>query len=194
MVHGSFQKLGIRHQRTRLGEEHGRGSGPLLAVGVATASRHVKQPPGHSWAGGPFFSRPAQTDATLSLVPHGMIAHLPRAPRRHPTQRSESCGSTESLRLYARRVIQLEGGHSRTFTIVRSQPAIQSPVREARPPRAMVRIQPKRWSDHCQSAAHIKSAGGCGRIRTLRPPHPHSLASASPCMYLWCAYLEAFRT
>lgn len=131
---------------------------------------------------------------SLSLVPHGMMAHLPRAPRRHPTQRSESCGSTESLRLYARRVIQLEGGHSRTFTIVRSQPAIQSPVREARPPRAMVRIQPKRWSDHCQSAAHIKSAGGCGRIRTLRPPHPHSLASASPCMYLWCAYLEAFRT
>lgn len=70
MVHGSFQKLGIRHLRTRLGEEHGRGSGPLLAVGVATASRRVKQPPGHSWAGGPFFSRPAQTDATLSLLYH----------------------------------------------------------------------------------------------------------------------------
>lgn len=101
-----------------------------------------------------------------------MIAHLPRAPRRHPTQRSESCGSTESLRLYARRVIQLEGGHSRTFTIVRSQPAIQSPVREARPPRAMVRIQPKRWSDHCQSAAHIKSAGVWSYQDSASPSSP----------------------
>lgn len=66
------------------------------------------------------------------------------------------------------------GGHSRTFTIVRSQPAIQSPVREARPPRAMVRIQPKRWSDHCQSAAHIKSAGGVvvsGLCVPLIPTH-----------------------
>lgn len=40
---------------------------------------------------------------------------------------------------------------------------------------------------HCQSAAHIKSAGGCGRIRTLRPLIPTHWPLPSPCMYLWCA-------
>jgi hypothetical protein len=100
-----------------------------------------------------------------------MIAHLPRAPRRHPTQRLESCGSTEPLRLLC------PSGHSTLGGIAAPSP-LSGPSRRYSLPLVRL-VRHVQWFASSQNdgatsskpRAH-KVRGGCGRIRTLHPSSP----------------------
>lgn len=153
--------------------------------------------PGHIQLGRPILLTAARLKTTrLSLS--CATWHDCSSPARSPQTSNPTVGI---MRIDGTPAAVFPSGHSHSRGDIAAPSPLSGPSRRYSLPfvRLVRHVQwfassPKRWSDHWQSAAHIKSAGGCGRIRTLRPPNPHSLAFASPCMYLWCAYLEAFRT